>query len=101
MVAGRQVFRHPSIQGRHYILDKLSAFHREHDTGMAEVLRDLQAAVGQVPPREYAAEAKPLAEELQKINDGRRRGPQLLGDILPIVLARLGVGAIQSGESGE
>ena len=28
MVAGRQVFRHPSIQGRHYILDKLSAFHR-------------------------------------------------------------------------
>jgi hypothetical protein len=101
MVAGRQVFRHPSIQGRHYILDKLTAFHREHDTGMAEVLRDLQAAVAQVPPREYASEAKPLAEELQKINDGRRRGPQLLGDILPIVLARLGVGAIQSGESGE
>jgi hypothetical protein len=101
MVAGRQVFRHPSIQGRHYILDKLTAFHRDHDTGMAEVLRDLQAAIGQVPPREYAAEAKPLAEELQKIHDGRRRGPQLLGDILPIVLARLGVGAIQSVESGE
>jgi transposase len=101
MVAGRQVFRHPSIQGRHYILDKLTAFHREHDTGMAEVLRDLQAAVGQVPPREYAAEAKPLAEELQKINDGRRRGPPLLGDILPIVLARLGVGAVQSVASGE
>ena len=49
----------------------------------------------------FAAEAKPLAEELQKINDGRRRGPQLRGDILPIVLARLGVGAIQSAESGE
>jgi hypothetical protein len=101
MVAGRQVFRHPSIQGRHTILDKLTAFHREHDSGMAEVLRDLQAAIGQVPPREYAAEAKPLAEELQKIHDGRRRGPQLLGDILPIVLARLGVGAVQSVESGE
>jgi hypothetical protein len=43
IVAGRQVFRHPCIQGRHYILDKLSAFHREHDTGMVEVLRDLQA----------------------------------------------------------
>jgi transposase len=101
MVAGRQVFRHPSIQGRHYILDKLTAFHREHDTGMAEVLRDLQAAVGQVPSREYAAEAKPLAEELRKIQEGRRRGPQLLGDILPIVLARLGVGAVQSVKSGE
>src|SRR5207253_1747901 len=31
MVAGRQVFRHPSIRGRHYILDKLTAFHRVHD----------------------------------------------------------------------
>jgi transposase len=101
MVAGRQVFHHPGIQGRHYILDKLSAFHRDHDTGMAEVLRDLQAAVGQVPPREHAAEARPLADELRKIREGRRRGPQLLGDILPIVLARLGVGAVESAESGE
>jgi transposase len=101
MVAGRQVFRHPAIQGRHYILDKLTAFHREHDTGMAEVLRDLQAAVAQVPPREHAAEARPLQEELQRIHDGGRRGPQLLGDILPIVLARLGVGVVQSEESGE
>jgi len=101
MVAGRQVFRHPSIQGRHYLLDKLTAFHRAHDTGMTEVLRDLQAAIGQLPGREHAAEARPLAEQLQKIQDGHRRGPQLLGDILPIVLARLGVGAVQSTESGE
>jgi transposase len=101
MVAGRQVFRHPCLQGRHYILDKLSAFHREHDTGMTELMRDLHAAITQLPQREYAAEAKPLADELQKIQDGGRRGPQLLGDILPIVLARLGVGVIQSTESGE
>src|SRR5216684_5087384 len=101
MVAGRQVFRHPSIQGRHYILDKLTAFHRDHDTGMVEVLRDLQAALGQLPSREYAAEAKPLAERSEKIQGGRRRGPQVLGDILPIVLARLGVGVVQSPESGE
>jgi transposase len=101
MVAGRQIFRHPSIPGRHAILDKLTAFHREHDTGMVDVLRDLQAAIGQLPPREHAAEAKPLKEELQRIHDGRRRGPQVLGDILPIVLARLGVGVVQSEESGE
>ncbi len=100
MVAGRQVFHHPCIQGRHYILDKLSAFHRDHDTGMTELLRDLQAAIGQIPAREHTAEAKPLADELQKIQDGHRRGPQLLGDILPIVLARLGVGAVQSPGSG-
>jgi transposase len=101
MVAGRQVFRHPGIQGRHYILDKLSAFHREHDTPLADVLRDLQAALEQVPPREYAAEAQPLQEELQRIQHGHRRGPQLLGDVLPIVLARLGVGVVQSSASGE
>ena len=101
MVAGRQVFRHPCIQGRHYILDKLTAFHRTHDTGMTELLRDLQAAIGQIPRREHAAEAEPLAEELRQIQDGHRRGPQLLGDILPLVLARLGVGVVQSQESGE
>lgn len=101
MVAGRQVFRHPAIQGRHYILDKLSAFHRDHDTAMPAVLRDLQAAIGQLPLREHAAEAQPLHEELMKIQNGRRRGPQLLGDILPMVLARLGVGVVQSEESGE
>lgn len=101
MVAGRQVFHHPCIQGRHYILDKLTAFHRGHETSMAEVLRDLQAAIGQLPQREHAAEARPLHEELQRIQQGRRRGPQLLAEILPIVLARLGVGAIQSTESGE
>lgn len=101
MVAGRQVFRHPCIQGRHAILDKLNAFHREHDTGMADVLRDLQGAIGQLPQPEYAAEARPLQEELQRIQAGRRRGPQLIGDILPIVLARLGVGVVQSAESGE
>jgi transposase len=101
MVAGRQVFRHPAIPGRHYILDKLTAFHRAHDTAMAQVLRDLQAAIGQVPSREYKAEAEPLREELDKIERGRRRGPQLLGDLLPIVLARLGGGVVQSPESGE
>jgi transposase len=101
MVAGRQVFAHPCIQGRHCILDKLSAFHRAHDTALPEWLGDLQAALGHLPRREYAAEAVPLQEELQRIEDGRRRGPQVLGDILPVVLARLGVGAVQSRESGE
>ena len=33
-----------------------------------------------------------------KIQEGRRPGPQRLGDILPIVLARLGVGGVQSTE---
>lgn len=101
MVAGGQVFRHPAIQGRHYILDKLSAFHRAHDSSVAQVLADMQAALAHIPRKEYAAEARPLHEELLRIEQGHRRGPQLLGDILPIVLARLGVGGVQSTASGE
>jgi hypothetical protein len=37
----------------------------------------------------------------KKIQTRGRRGPQLLGNVLPIVLARLGVGAVQSTASGE
>jgi len=101
MVVGGQVFRHPAIQGRHYILDKLTAFHREHDTAAPALLADLQAAIAHLPKKEYHAEAAPLAEELQRIQDGRRRGPQLLANILPIVLAKLGVVPLQSKASGE
>jgi transposase len=101
LVAGRQVFRHPGVQGRHYLLAKLSAFHREHQTAAPALLRDLQAAIEQLPRREYRAEARPLHEELQRIHDGGRRGPQPLSDILPIVLARLGVAGVQSTGSGE
>jgi hypothetical protein len=54
IVAGRQVFHHPCLQGRHYVLAKLMAFQREHETGSAESLRDLQAAIAQVPERETA-----------------------------------------------
>jgi hypothetical protein len=94
-------FAIPASRDRPYSLDKLTAFHRLHDTAMAQVLGDLQAAIGQLPRPEYAAEARPLQEEMERLWAGRRRGPQLLGDILPIVFARLGVGMVQSQESGE
>jgi hypothetical protein len=81
-------------------LAKLTAFHREHDSPVAEQLRDLQVAVEQVPLCEHRAEAQPLHEELERIQRGGRRGPQPLADILPMVLARLGVGEVQS-ELGE
>jgi transposase len=99
MVAGRQVFRHPCLQKRGYILDKLNAFHAEHDTPVAEILADLQSAIAQIPVKEHAAEAKPLDEQLRDLN--RKKGPQPLSEILLVVLARLGLGSIQSPESGE
>ena len=65
------------------------------------MLRDLQAANDQVPPHEHAAAARPLAEEWQRIQDGRRRGPQPLGNFLPLVWALLRVAVVPSSGSGE
>jgi hypothetical protein len=101
LVAGRQVLRHPAIKERGYLLDKLLAFHREHETAAAQALADVQAAVEQLPRDAYHEEARPLAEELERLGAGRRRGPQPLGEVLPIVLARLGVAGVESGASGE
>jgi transposase len=99
-VAGGQVCRHPGIRERHYILDKLTRLHSVHGTPMAQVLEDLEQARQQVPAGAHAEEARPLAEELARIRSGRRRGPQPLAELLPEVLARLGVG-VQSTASGE
>jgi hypothetical protein len=49
MVAARQVFRHPCTQERSYILEKLLAFHREHDTPVTQLRADLDAAFQQLP----------------------------------------------------
>jgi transposase len=100
VVAGRQLVPHACLQKRHYILDKISAFHRDHDTAVSQLLQDLQAAVEQLPPSEYQAEAKPLDEQLEKIK-ANQRGPQLLSEILPIVLARLGRTKVQSTVAGD
>lgn len=100
IVAGQQVFRHPATRERGYVLEKLIAFHQEHETPMTQVLADLEAAVAQLPATAYADEAAPLARELDKIRSGRRRGPQPIGTILPAVLARLGASTVQSATSG-
>jgi transposase len=99
MVAGRQVFRHPCLRERSYILEKLLAFHVEHQTPMQEAMRDLNYAISHIPKSEYAAEAKPLADRLQARERGKS-GPQPLREIIAIVLARLGVGVIPSTPSG-
>jgi transposase len=101
MVAGRQVFRHPSLRERGYILDKLLAFHLEHDTPYEQIMRDLHHAYAWIPIKEHTAEAAPLADRLSATRAGRKRGPQPLAEILAIVLARLGLGAIPSTPSEE
>src|SRR5437773_11655625 len=49
MVAGGQVCRHPAIQQRSYILEKLLAFHTTHATPLPQTLADVQATIDQLP----------------------------------------------------
>src|SRR5262249_53564564 len=95
-----QVFCHPQCKERHYILDKLIAFHEEHNPAAAALLRDLEAATAQLPATAYAAEAASLRERLKALTSGRASDPQELASILPKVLARLGVNKVQSKKSG-
>jgi len=96
MVSGRRLYQHPSRLDRRYVLDKLLVFHREHGTSPVEILRDLREAAAQIPKGEQAAEARPLQETCRKARRSRRAGPQAIGEILLVVLAKLGFGEVQS-----
>ena len=101
VVAGGQVFRHPSCQKRDAILRKLSNFHAEHGSSMAQVMADLQAAADHIPKSEHASETKSLYEELQPSPRREQCGPRRLGEILPVVLAKLGVNPVDLSVKGE
>lgn len=96
MVSGRKLYHHPSHLDRSYVIAKLLEFHKEHATAPAEILRDLNAAATQIPKSEQGAEAGPLQKTCHKACRSRRKGPQAIGDILLVVLAKLGVGKVQS-----
>jgi hypothetical protein len=101
MVAGGQVFRHPGCQKRDAILRKLSCFHVDHGSAMAQVMADLQAATDHIPKSEHAPEAKSLFEAMQPSTRRVQCGPRRLGEILPAVLAKQGVTAVESQAKGE
>jgi hypothetical protein len=64
-------------------------------------LRSLDAAVAQLPRNVHAEESAPLAEELARVRKQRGAGPQVLGQILPAILAKLEVNLVRSTQSGE
>ena len=89
------------MNGRDDVLDKLMKFHQDHATPPEAMLADLQQAILELPPGSHAEEAAPLAAALEKTR-AARRGLKPLADVLPLVLARLGVGDLQSvGETRE
>ena len=101
MVAGRKAYRHPCCQQRDYILNKLLIFHTDNEIGYDQLMRNLDAAVAQLPRSEYREEAVPLADELDRVLKKRGKGPRPLSEILPVVLAKLGVKPVRSPKSGE
>ncbi len=100
MVAGKQVIPHPCCRERHYILAKLLDFYTSHGT-LPQIMReDLEAAVEQLPARTRREECKSLEDRLDELK--KRRGPQPLAEIIPLVLAKLGLrpGTIDSRGGG-
>ena len=89
-VAGDVPMKHPAFQQPDSILEKLREFHHVHKTPMDQLLADLQTTVDQLPYNTRGREAVVVAEVLRK-NSKRKRGEIAIGDLLPAVLARLGI----------
>jgi len=96
MVSGGKLYRHPGGLDRGYVLDKLLAFHRAHETPPHEIVRDLKHAAEQIPKDAHLEEAVPLRTMHERCRRSRRKGPQAIGTILVAVLARLGVDGLES-----
>ena len=101
MVAGPMTYRHPCSQQRDYILTKLMRFALEHEVAPDQLLRNLNATTVQLPVSDHREEAASLAEELARLQTKRGSGPKAISEILPAVLAKLGVNLIESTPSGE
>jgi transposase len=96
MVSGGKLYRHPSRLDRGYVLDKLLAFYRAHQTPPHEIVDDLKQAARQIPKPDRLEEAAPLQTVYERCRRSRRAGPQAIGTLLVAVLARLGVSGLES-----
>ncbi|MEZ6130213.1 MAG: hypothetical protein R3C59_16125 [Planctomycetaceae bacterium] len=82
MVAGRQIYRHPSRLDRGYVMDKLLTFYREHTISPAVTVRDLKFVADHLQKHDQREEGEKLREAALKAQRSRRKGPQELGTLL-------------------
>jgi transposase len=101
MLTSRCVYPHPACQPRHSICDKLMAFHCEHKTDLQRALQDIDQVRAQLCGHTRQEEIQMLQDQLDNPRSRRRRGPQALSKIIPLVLARLESRLIQSQTEGE
>ena len=97
-VAGDEPMRHPCFQEPDSILEKLREFHQQHQTSLDVLLAELETAVDQLPYNTRSHEAEIVAEVLQKRTG--RSGVHAIGDLLPAVLARLGINTESEKKTG-
>lgn len=93
ILADRMAFRHPFMNGRDAVLQKLALFARDH--GLApETLRELLLrASGQLPSDVFEEEARALAKRLRpRRKQHSRGGPVRIGDILREIIEHLAPG---------
>ena len=100
-LSGRCLCPHPACQPRDFLFDKLLAFHQQHRTDIRLVLDDFDRIYAQLSHRNRRDEAYNLQRHLEDPRARGRRGPVALGNIIPQVLARLGVRALQSTSEGQ
>jgi len=85
MVAGRRIVPHPCCRDPHYILDKLVAFHIDHQATHEQLRAPLAAA--QLPQDARRREAAALDNSAAQFQKARAPQLQSLGAILKEVLA--------------
>lgn len=101
LLTGPGLVPHPACQPRHSLCDKLMAFHTDHRTDIHRALEDIDLAARQLSDRTCREETELLQQQLDEPRCRRRRGPVALAQIIPLVLARLGVRMLQSEPEGE
>ena len=89
-VGGDEPMRHPCFQQPDSIMEKLRDFYHKHQMPVDLLLADLGTAVGQLPYQTRSREAEIVANVLHQ-RASRRRGVPAIGELLPAILARLGV----------
>ena len=82
--------RHPCFRQPDSIIEKLQDFYHKHQMPVDLLLADLGTTVGQLPYETRSREAEIVTNVLHQ-RARRRRGACPIGELLPAILARLGV----------
>ena len=98
-VGGNEPMRHPCFRDPDSIMEKLRDFYDKHQMSVDLLLADLETAVAQLPYETRNREAQIVANVLHQ-RASRRRGARPIGELLPAILARLGVTTAEN-ENGD